>query len=92
MPETYVYKGETHKLSDFLKRTDTTGFIVLKDGVIIHEEYARGNTEKTQSIAMSLSKSFISFLIGNAVQNGQIKLDETVDHYAPVLKEGATRV
>ena len=88
LPETYVYKGETRKLSDFLERTDTTGFIVLKDGVIVHEEYARGNTEKTQSIALSLSKSFISFLIGNAVHDGQIKLDETVDHYAPVLKEG----
>lgn len=88
LPETYVYKGETRKLSDFLERTDTTGFIVLKDGVIVHEEYARGNTERTQSIAMSLSKSFISFLIGNAVHDGQIKLDETVDHYAPALKEG----
>lgn len=27
-------------------------------------------------------------MIGNAVHDGQIKLDETVDHYAPVLKEG----
>lgn len=88
LPETYVYKGETRKLSDFLERTDTTGFIVLKDGVIVHEEYGRGNSDQTQSIAMSLSKSFVSFLIGNAVHDGQIKLDETVDHYAPVLKEG----
>lgn len=88
LPETYSYKGETHNLADFLKRTETTGFIVLKDGEIVHEEYARGNTEKTQSIAMSVSKSFVSFLIGNAVRDGQIKLDETVDHYAPVLAEG----
>ncbi len=88
LPEIYSYKGETHNLADFLKRTETTGFIVLKDGEIVHEEYARGNTEKTQSIAMSVSKSFVSFLIGNAVRDGQIKLDETVDHYAPVLAEG----
>ncbi|MCX2698874.1 serine hydrolase domain-containing protein [Ochrobactrum chromiisoli] len=88
LPETYTYKGETRNVADFLKRTDTTGFIVLKDGVIVHEEYDRGNTEKTQSIAMSLSKSFVSFLIGNAVADGKIKLDETVDHYVPVLKEG----
>lgn len=88
LPETYTYKGETRSVADFLKHTDTTGFIVLKDGVIVHEEYGRGNTEATQSIAMSLSKSFVSFLIGNAVADGQIKLDETVDHYVPVLKEG----
>lgn len=88
LPATYIYKGQTREVSDLLKKTDTTGFIVLKDGVIIHEEYARGNTEQTQSIAMSLSKSFISFLIGNAVDDGLINLDETVDHYAPILKEG----
>lgn len=88
LPETYSYKGETRNVSDFLKRTDTTGFIVLKDGAIVHEEYARGNTQATQSIAMSLSKSFVSFLIGNAVADGQIKLDETVDHYVPALGEG----
>ncbi len=88
LPETYTYKGETRNVADFLKRTDTTGLIVLKDGVIVHEEYDRGNTDATQSISMSLSKSFVSFLIGNAVADGQIKLDETVDHYVPVLKEG----
>ncbi|MFD1199252.1 serine hydrolase domain-containing protein [Brucella gallinifaecis] len=88
LPETYNYKGETRKISDFLKRTDTTGFIVLKDGEIVHESYDRGNSEASQSIAMSLSKSFVSFLIGNAVADGKISLDETVDHYAPALKEG----
>lgn len=88
LPQTYSYKGETRNLSDFLKRTDTTGFIVLKDGAIVHEEYERGNSENTQSIAMSLSKSFVSFLIGTAVADGKIDLNETVDHYVPVLKEG----
>ena len=56
LPETYTYKGETRNVADFLKRTDTTGLIVLKDGVIVHEEYDRGNTDASQSIAMSLSK------------------------------------
>ncbi|MEJ5081683.1 MULTISPECIES: serine hydrolase domain-containing protein [unclassified Ochrobactrum] len=88
LPATYNYKGEARDLNAFLKRTGTTGFIVLKDGNIIHEEYARGNTQATQSIAMSLSKSFVSFLIGNAVADGKIKLDETVDQYAPVLAQG----
>ncbi|SBW15371.1 beta-lactamase [Brucella sp. 10RB9215] len=88
LPETYTYKGETRKVADWLERTDTTGFIVLKDGVVVHEQYERGNSETTQSIAMSLSKSFVSFLVGNAVRDGQIKLDQTVDHYAPLLKEG----
>jgi len=64
LPETFVYKGETRKISDWLKRGGTTGFIVLKYGVIVHEEYDHGNTEATQSIAFSMSKSVVSFLVG----------------------------
>ncbi len=88
LPETYEYKGETRKIDDLLRRTDTTGFIVLKDGAIVHEQYARGNTDQTQSIAMSLSKSFVSFLIGNAVRDGLIDLNKPVDDYSPMLAEG----
>jgi hypothetical protein len=32
LPETYVYEGETKKISDWIKHTDTTGLIVIKDG------------------------------------------------------------
>lgn len=88
LPETYIYKGETKQIADWLERSQTTGFLVMKDGVIVHEQYERGNTEHTQSIAMSMSKSMISFLIGNAVRDGLISLDQTVDHYAPQLAEG----
>lgn len=88
LPETFVVNGETKKVADFITNTQTTGLIVLKDGVIVHEEYQRGNTAETQSIAMSLSKSTVSFLIGNAVADGLIKLDQPVDLYAPLLAEG----
>lgn len=88
LPETYAFKGETKKIADFVANTQTTGLIVIKDGTIVHEEYSRGNTADTQSIAMSLSKSTVSFLIGNAVADGLIDLDDPVDKYAPLLAEG----
>lgn len=88
LPQTYVYEGETRQIADWLEKTQTTGFLVLKDGAIVHEQYERGNTAETQAIAMSMSKSMISFLIGNAVRDGLINLDEAVDHYAPQLAEG----
>lgn len=88
LPETYVYKGETRRIADWLEKTQTTGFMVLKDGAVIHEQYERGNTAQTQSIAMSMSKSMISFLIGNAVRDGLIDINQAVDHYAPQLAAG----
>lgn len=88
LPETYVSGGETRTIADWIERSQTTGLLVIKDGVIVHEEYRRGNSAQTQSIAMSVSKSTISFLIGNAVADGLIKLDDPVEKYAPLLAEG----
>lgn len=88
LPETYVFKGETRKIADWIDRTDTTGLIVIKDGAVAHEQYLRGNTADTQSIAMSLSKSTVSFLLGNAVADGLVNLDDPVEKYAPLLAEG----
>ncbi|MFD1793407.1 serine hydrolase domain-containing protein [Ochrobactrum teleogrylli] len=88
LPNRFFYKGAMRELSEWLERSKTTGFIVLKDGVIVHEEYRRGNSEKTQAIAFSVSKSFVSFLVGNAVRDGQISLNQSVDYYAPILASG----
>jgi CubicO group peptidase (beta-lactamase class C family) len=87
LPETYQYKGETLKLADWIKRTDTTGLLVIKDGVIVSENYFKGNQPSTKSISMSVAKSFVSFLIGVALEEGKIKsLQDPVDEYAPLLK------
>jgi CubicO group peptidase (beta-lactamase class C family) len=87
LPETYVYEGETKKISDWIKRTDTTGLIVIKDGVVVFKNYYDGNEKPTLSISMSVAKSFVSFLIGVALEEGKIAdLQDPVDAYAPELK------
>lgn len=88
LPETFQFRGETRKIADWIDRSGTTGLIVLKDGAVAHEQYLRGNTADTQSIAMSLSKSTVSFLLGNAVADGLVNLEDPVDKYAPLLAEG----
>ena len=88
LPETYQFRGETRKIADWIDRTQTTGLLVIRDGVIVHEQYLRGNTADSQTIGMSLSKSSVSFLLGNAVADGLVKLDDPVDKHAPLLAEG----
>ncbi|MBX3576792.1 MAG: serine hydrolase [Rhizobiaceae bacterium] len=88
LPESFAFRGETRSTADWIERTQTTGLLVLKDGVVVHEEYRRGNTADTQSIAMSLSKSTVSFLVGNAVADGLVDIEQPVDRYAPLLAEG----
>lgn len=87
LPESYEYDDKTKKVSEWIKRTDTTGIIVLKDGEIIFENYFNGNDKLTHAIVFSVSKSFVSFLIGVALEEGKItSLNDPVDKYAPLLK------
>lgn len=88
LPATFQFRGETRQIADWIERSQTTGLIVIKDGTIVHERYLRGNTADTQSIAMSLSKSTVSFLIGNLVADGLVRLDDPVEKHAPILAEG----
>ncbi len=49
--------------------------------------YYDGNVKSTRTISMSVAKSFVSFLIGVAFEEGQIAdLQDPVDTYAPHLK------
>jgi len=87
LPESYVYKGKTKKVEDWIERTDTTGLLVIKDGEIAFEKYYQGNQESTRTISMSVAKSFVSFLVGVALEEGKIKnLHDPVDSYVPILK------
>lgn len=87
LPETFEYKGKTINVEELLDRTWTTGFIVIRNDTILFEKYYRGNTEKSLNISWSVGKSFLSALIGIAVDEGKIKgIHETVETYVPELE------
>lgn len=87
LPQSYTYKGEQKKVSDFLENTHTTGLIVLKNDTVNFEKYYRGNSELSRTISWSVSKSIISALFGIAIADGDIKsIEESVTDYVPELK------
>ena len=87
LPVQYTYKGETKDLPKFLEDTATTGLVVLKDGRIVFEDYYLGNTASSKTISWSVAKSFVSALIGIAINERQIEsIEKTVTDYVPALK------
>jgi len=61
--------------------------VVIKDGAIVFEKYYRGNTEKSRVISWSVAKSFISALLGLAVNEGFIRsISQPVTDYVPQLR------
>jgi CubicO group peptidase (beta-lactamase class C family) len=87
LPELYTYKGQTKRVEEFLNKTWTTGFIVIHDDRIVFEKYFRGNTDASRCISWSMVKSFVSALVGIALEEGSIRdIGDPVTRYVPFLK------
>ncbi len=87
LPETYVYEGQVKSSAEFIDETWTTGLIVLKGDTVAFEQYYLGNDRDSKAISWSVAKSFVSALIGIAVQEGYIKdIEDPVTRYVPQLK------
>ncbi|WP_438864827.1 serine hydrolase domain-containing protein [Neptunicella sp.] len=87
LPQSFEFEGESINTAEFLASNNTTGLLVLKDGVIVSENYYLGHSENGQHISFSVAKSFISALLGIAIDEGYIdSIEQTVTDYVPELK------
>lgn len=87
VPTTVAYKKKTEvPFEEMLAKSGTTAFIVIKDDHILYEQYFDDYTKATDHPSFSVSKSFISALIGIAIEEGHIKsLDDPIRNYLPEL-------
>ncbi len=70
-PVSFAFDGAT-----FGDGTRTSAVVVLKDGRVIAEEYARGIGPETPQRTWSVAKSISATIIGAAMQNGIMHVDE----------------
>ncbi|MFJ9008566.1 serine hydrolase domain-containing protein [Streptomyces canus] len=79
----YGFEGRERSLAELHARTNTTSFVVLHGGEIVHESYPgrfAGNGVRFQMFSMT--KSVTSMLIGIALDEGAIKdVTEPVTEY-----------
>lgn len=90
LPKAYDYDGETRDLRSFLDETDTSGLIVLRDGEVVFEEYSPASSADTRWISWSVAKSFVSAMIGIALEDGLIdSVHDPITRYIPELAGSA---
>ncbi len=83
---TYTYEGKARTLADLYTDMETAGLLILHDGVIVHESYARGADAGTRFTSWSLVKSLTSTLVGLAIAEGYITdVDDLLIKYLPEL-------
>jgi CubicO group peptidase (beta-lactamase class C family) len=78
---------EVENLEKFLINTNTTSFIVIQDNTVLYESYPLGAPYKDGYHSFSVAKSFISALVGIAIDEGTIDgVDDPITKYLPELK------
>ena len=66
---------------------NTTGIVIIKDGIVSYEKYFKGCTAESRVHVYSVTKSVISILLGIALDKGYIKnIEEKVLDYFPEYK------
>jgi CubicO group peptidase (beta-lactamase class C family) len=86
----YEMDGKRLGLGDYLRRQDVTGLLILKNGLIVHEYYGTGNTDKTLWTSRSVAKSIVSILVGMAIKERLIgSVTDPITRYLPELKGSA---
>ena len=95
LPQSFLWENTTYDVTKFLDSSYTQGLIVIQNDTNVYEHYWRGQTESTPHISWSMSKSFVSALMGIAIQEGYIQsINQYVEEYLPDLKgsgyEGVT--
>jgi CubicO group peptidase (beta-lactamase class C family) len=78
--------GRSLPLDEYLERTRTAAFVVMRDDRIVYERYSRGYDERSLLNSFSIAKAMVATLVGMAVAEGRIaSLDATVADYRPDL-------
>jgi len=86
----FTFEGRTWTVDEYVDQQKVAGLILLKDGSIVYEHYALGNTEESRWVSYSVAKSVTSMLVGAAIRDGYIdNVDETVTTYLPRLRASA---
>ncbi len=83
LPPTFVDKDSTWKVKDYLAHTRTEGLLIIHRDTIVYEEYTLGLEPEESHVSWSMAKSFLSAMIGIAVNEGNLDIEKTVTDYLP---------
>jgi len=87
-PQTQDYNQikPTRKLIEEHKEIQTVAFLIIKNDSIFSENYYEGYHKDSLSNSFSMAKSMTEALLGKAVRDGYLSLDDKAKKYLPGLK------
>ena len=90
---TVIYKArkesQNSTLEEYLGKFCTTGFLVLHKGQVVFERYLQGVQPNDALLSASMSKTIFSLIIGVAIAEGKLALDDRVQEVLPDFESSA---
>jgi len=86
LPQSYDYNGQSLDTRTFLEETDTAALLVIMDGAIRYQNYWLTGGPDVRWMSMSVGKSFVSALVGIAIEEEHIgSIEDPITQYVPSL-------
>jgi len=80
---------ETERLQKYNEAYGAIAYVIIKNDSIWFENYYDGFDENSKTNSFSMAKSYVSGLMGRAIEEGYIKsLDQPVSDFFPEFSEG----
>jgi CubicO group peptidase (beta-lactamase class C family) len=88
LPESLKFKEASSSFEDFLTLKHTKAFLIIRNDSIIYEKYIGDYNHSTIFPGFSITKSFLSALVGIAINEGYIKnTNQPVTDFLPEMKD-----
>jgi len=83
-----LHMKDSSRFEDYLAKNKTVAFLVIHNDTLKYQAYFNDYHRESIVASFSMAKSFTSFLIGCAIEDGYIRsVDEPVSRYLPELAE-----
>lgn len=87
IPEKFSDDNKKMDFEDFLELHETTSFLIIKSDTIVFEKYFSEYSKESIFTSFSVSKSFVSALMGIAIDQGYIKnTNQKVSEFLPWIE------
>lgn len=90
LPATVTWNGSQISWQEFLDKSYTNVFLVLRNGVLTYQYYRDGFTPTTRLPSYSVGKSMTSIMAGQLIAAGKIKESDKFVDYFPEYKNGSS--
>ena len=88
LPKYIHYKNDSLPFEDRIEKDGTVAFLIIRNDSILYEKYFNHYDSSDVVPSFSAAKSFVSALIGIAIDEGKIKsIHDPITNYLPELKD-----